>query len=236
MRCRLLLVGMSHTNAIRHALTEAELSCCAVVNVNMRPEAFAADGQSFDMRAFPDWRPDVVVLSISGNTHNILGLFNHPRPFAIGHPVRGRVPADPDLAFIPQDVARAFLTQKIMQRFAPFAALHSHYAGVPFVHLSAPAPVGDEDHIRANPGSFAEVLHMGISPPDLRMALFDLQTDIFAERAAQHGAAFLLPPREALTDTGFLGPGYVADDPTHGNAAYGRLVLNQIDALMEEMA
>ena len=236
MRYRLLLVGMSHTNAIRDALTQAELPCCAVLNVNAQPALMSEKTQSFDMTAFPDWRPDVVVLSMSGNTHNVIGLFNHPRPFAIGHPVHGRVPADPDRAFIPQDAARAFLAQKIAQRFAPFADLHAHYKGVTFVHLSAPPPVGDEDHIRANPGSFAEMLPMGISPPDLRMALFDLQTDIYAERAAQHGAAFLLPPRAALTDTGFLGPGYVADDPTHGNAAYGRLVLNQIDSLMEKIA
>ena len=47
-------------------------------------------------------------------------------------------------------------------------------------------------------------------------------------RAGESGAIYLDAPAKAVDGNGFLRDEFCNADPTHGNARYGRLVLDQI--------
>lgn len=236
MRYRLLLIGMSHANAVRMALTPSEQASVDFLSFQLIPDLVCAQTGVVNFDLFPQARPDVVALSIGGNSHNVLGMFNHPRPFAIGDPEHGRIPADPARAFIPLDAVHAMFVENMAVLFGHADQIHARYPGVPFVYLSAPPPIKDEAHIRAHPGVFVEKLDLGFSPPALRRALYAAQGHAYARQATRHEATLMPAPTQALTSDGFLDLAFAAKDPTHGNAAYGRLVLEQIETFMEAAA
>lgn len=95
-------------------------------------------------------------------------------------------------------------------------------------------PIGDQADQRAAQNTLmAHFVNADIAPPPLRMKIFDVQTDVYTRCAAAFGAVFLEPPAAALTQDGFLDMAFWATaDPTHGNAAYGRLVIDQIKAVI----
>lgn len=73
-----------------------------------------------------------------------------------------------------------------------------------------------------------QFLAFDAAPADLRLRIWGVQQDLCREQAALLGADFLEPPANALDAQGFLGTDFWTDDPTHGNLAYGRTVLDQI--------
>lgn len=64
------------------------------------------------------------------------------------------------------------------------------------------------------------------APPELRVRIHAVQTDLAREEARRLGADFLDPPQAALSSDGLLADGFWDEDPTHGNARFGRLVLD----------
>jgi hypothetical protein len=67
--------------------------------------------------------------------------------------------------------------------------------------------------------------------PELRRAVYGVQVENTARLARSLGADVIAAPPGAVTADGFLAPAFCAHgDPTHGNTAYGRLVLDQITA------
>lgn len=233
MSIRILLVGMSHSNAIYNGFSPAARESVEFRNFQITPELVCAETRRLNADMFPSTTPDVVILSMGGSVHIVLGLLNHPQPFAIGDPLVGRIPSDPARSFIPLDAMREVFASALSVVFAQADQIHAMYPGVPSIYVQAPPPISDEAHIRTYAKSFEEKLHLGVSPPDLRMALYALQCRAYAQQAAKHMAGILQAPIAALTPEGFLDPDFAAKDPVHGNAAYGRLVVDQISALME---
>lgn len=232
----LLFAGMSHVNATRLALVKAEREHVTYVNFQQSPELIDKATGKVDFSRFPATKPDIVLLSMAGNAHNIVGMFDHPQPYAMGHPTKGRVPVEADRAFIPLDVVDALFDHILTSVFEKADQIHTHYPDLPFIYVSAPPPNGDEAHIRTYPNAFAEKLNLPFSPPELRLALYEVQCRAYQRQAARHGARFLPAPSAACTPEGFLDLAFAANDPTHGNAAYGRLVLDQISSLLEQAA
>ena len=81
---------------------------------------------------------------------------------------------------------------------------------------------------------FAEKYARGFDllSPLLRLKIYRIQCEFYARSAKTYGAVFFEPPAEALSPEGFLDPAFREIDPTHGNAAYGRLVIDQIKAVI----
>jgi hypothetical protein len=221
---RILIVGMSHVEALRAAMTGAEAAISRIVNFSREPAPFGI--QRMRERLIGRFRggspgPELMCLSIHGNYHNIIGLTNHPQRFVIGGAdLPGqRVPEDMMLEHIRREHAPHLgLARKLAGRFRPRR----------LVILAPPPPIGDAEHITSQPGTFREMLANGVAPPETRVKLYDLQCRIHAEHAAALGAEFLPAPPEARKADGFLAPAYHGRDPTHGNAAYGRLVLDRL--------
>lgn len=222
-----LLVGQSHINAIRKAVSADEANWFKVVNINQDPiHKTGPDELEMKRRRFADI--GVLCLSIGGNFHNVLGMLNHPQPFwLVTGPENGQ--------FVPLDMLRR--KAEIAQNEAALIALSvcNLMPSAKRIVISPPPPMANTDHIAKYPGFFADKIHLGFSPEAHLREIYRVQIALLARTAAEIGAIYLDSPLEAADDNGFLRDEFCNADPTHGNARYGRLVLEQILAVTGDL-
>ena len=72
------------------------------------------------------------------------------------------------------------------------------------------------------------MLHLGPGPKELKLQLYNIQSKVLEELATEVNATFIGTTADVLDDEGFLAPDFYNDDPTHGNSAYGAIVLERI--------
>lgn len=227
---KILIVGQSHTEAVTAALRTRKEDV-TVVNLNARDrqvsllEKLRTGGYVPDPSSF-----GLVVSMIGGNYHNTFGLIENPIKFEFTqpgeqdfHPTEGR-------QLITYGLIHHFFSDSMRRGFLRNIKALSELAPRPILHVSAPPPIQDGDHIMNNPGSyFADKRHLGVTPSSLRLKLYTLHEKILSEFCSEEGIRFLPPPPDAVTPEGFLEPRFWRrNDPTHANALYGGLVLDQI--------
>lgn len=231
---RILLIGHSHVNCVQVAArAQAPTPWLKVVNLrrleNSEPIAEAV------LNTCGTFEPDFVCLCLGGNFHNVVGLLEHPQPFNFGSPMLQDAPSEDQARhLVPRALMRALFLQKAHPELMDI--LFGCFSRAKRLVMNAPPPVADFAHIKNNPGVFAERIDQGPAPAELRLKLFDLQTEVFAELACDHGATFVTAPSHAKTANGFLSQRYANDDPTHGNAAYGAEMLNLLQTPLEVAA
>lgn len=225
----ILVLGMSHVEAIEAALKEKDAQRIKVVNLNDETEVFDKRKNLVSFDLLPTRAVQHVFLTIRGNYHNIFGLLEHPNKICVGDAARGRIPDEESRWFITEIMVREHF-QGILETasFSLIRALAAHYPNASMHYLSSPPPCGDENHIRTFPGVFRPRLSQGVSPMDLRRKLYDIQTDLFRQACTAIGVDFIDTPDNAVDAQGAMKREFWNRDPTHGNAAYGRLVLNQV--------
>ena len=235
---KILILGTSHVEAIAAARTPDEVQHIHTANLSNAAAPFDRKGTRFRGVAGTWTDPDLVLLTVAGNFHNVFCLLENSARFRLGDPVLGTVPeATPDRPFVPRDLLRAHFDQRLDKVWAMQRAIHVHFPAARFAHLSAPPPVVALPELteaeRAEGGQkvMLRLLAFDSALAPLRLAIWGLQQDLCREQAAALGAEFVDPPAAALDAGGYLAADHWTDDPTHGNAAYGRLVLDQIAAL-----
>jgi hypothetical protein len=138
---------------------------------------------------------------------------------------------------IPRDMLRALFEERLADDDRYEGIVRDRFPRARLVHLCAPPPVRALRPPRPGAALSLErrrqlaLMAVGGAPADLRLAVWEVQREVLAAAAARRGAAVLDPPPAALTPEGLLADAYWDDDPTHANAAYGRLVLDRILAL-----
>jgi hypothetical protein len=223
MASKILIVGMSHVAAIRAALSTEQRAQINVVFLKADEKIIGPDGRI----ARPDFgTPSIICLCLAGNVHNIVGLFENPVPLAIANNKGHVVPEDSARFLVPKEMMRSWFSQTHEKVFQLAAAFADTFPNSRMMHLCPPPPIGNTEPILANPGVFADKAHLGIAPRALRMALYELQVWVYRDIAERLSAQFILAPKEACDDDGFLLSEYAVGDPTHANAAYGQLVLS----------
>lgn len=236
-----LILGMSHIRALSDALSDAradsETGSVQALNLRDHPKAFDRKGSRFLGAADMVEAPDLVCLTLAGNFHNIFCLMENAAKFRLGDPLLGTVPeAAADRPFVPRDLLRAHFDQRLDPVWTMQRAVHARFPAARFAHLSAPPPVialpalSEADLAEGGKKTMFQFLAFDAAPAALRLRIWGLQQELCREQAAMIGADFIEPPAAALDGAGFLAAGFWTDDPTHGNAAYGRLVLDQIAA------
>ena len=226
-----LVLGMSHVQAIDRALTAAERQVISVIDLNAAPDLFNKTANRINLGLLPVAGVTHVFLSIRGNDHNILGLIESPLPVRIGDGPMGSIPADPGRHFIPEDMMRSLMRARLEdQSFGLMQDLARHFSAATICQLASPPPCGDAAHIAKFPGIFRSLLHQGVSPMPLRRKIYDLHTELYQAACQKLGIGFIRPPQVAVAPDGAMKAEYWNSDPTHGNAAYGRLVIDQIVA------
>lgn len=177
---------------------------------------------------------DTVVSCIGGNVHSLFGLTNAPNPFDFVIPEHADLTMLPNAEVVPYAAIRKQLETRMLPHI-DLMLLLSQITEKRILHLSPPPPIESEAHIRANPSKFAErIQELGVAPPILRWKFWRASIAILETVCQKKGIEFLPVPRAAVTSTGFLAPEFWHEDPVHGNARFGALVLDYVDQHLSE--
>jgi hypothetical protein len=247
-RTNLLVVGQSHVAAIRAAAkthreafpAEPRTRVIHTLEETHAPEfETVADDEHSAARFGPKLRAAIedqiarhaprVASVVGGNVHNALALMRHPRPFDFLLSGEDGPPPDAAAELIPEALVRATLVQKLQPDFARLRALHE-IAG-PFIHAESPPPIRDDTFIAARAEAWfreragGEVAVAGVG---LRWRMWRLTSRLLRETVEGLGGQFLPVPAVVRDDKGFLRLEFAAD-PTHGNEAYGELLIRAVE-------
>lgn len=171
--------------------------------------------------------PKALFLSLMGNEYNSIGMLKHPEPFDFHWPEKG-LSADPNLHIIPFDLMKAQMRSLADVNCLLFWRFFASVYDGPMYMVSPPPPIADEAHILSYPGAFADrVAEFGLSKPEFRLKLWMLYCEVLREAVANTATRFVELPA-AIFDVGYLKSTYWKEDPTHGNEAYGVLVLQEM--------
>lgn len=232
----LLIVGHSHIECLRSAfMARSERGDVTFVNIRSIQKS-AETGQSIIslLKAeISGFNPDAVCLCIGGNTHNLIGLLENPVPFSVGEEISGSVPApDKNRVFIPHALMRDYFDININKNL--ISNIYGLFPNAVKMYLNPPPPIPDFEHIKQYPGVFKDKISYGASPKELRIELYNIQSNALRSVAKQERAIFVEVESSVINDEGFLLPAYFNQDATHGNTAYGDIMLNQIINLAEK--
>lgn len=245
----LLVIGQSHVAAIRAAAkthreafpeqprtrvihTLEDVHAPEFVNIDNGGYSRATFGPAL-RAAIEDQiaRHDPIIASVvGGNVHNVLALVRHPRPFDFMLKEGGGPPPDEGSELIPESLVRAALAARLAPDFARLRALRE-IAG-PFVHIESPPPVRDETFIATHAEKAFRDHAQGeivVAGRGVRWRMWRLSAHLQREAVEAVGNRYLPAPEEAFDADGFLRIEYAAD-PTHGNEAYGALLIRAIEA------
>lgn len=168
---------------------------------------------------------------ISGIMHVQLGLrrLDDPAeaPFDFVLPESPGAALDADAALIPFDAIREVVRQQFKSRLKMLGRLAAIAPGR-VVQFAPPPPVSD----RWLEPLLDKSSVKAVALPNrwVRWKLWRLTADIFRQHALAAGARFVDSPPESMDPNGFLRDDLVRN-ATHGNTAYGALLLRQIRTL-----
>ncbi|HEX2873516.1 MAG TPA: hypothetical protein VHP33_19795 [Polyangiaceae bacterium] len=237
---KVLVVGDSHTQALAKAhgaRAGRQLKSDDVlfeINWLAKPDNSRGDLPFADAldRAASLGPDDVLVISVAGALHNGIGLLRHEKPFDFfTRDDETMTPAE-GCVVVPENAL--WDTFKIMAEPNKKITGLRAKARCPAYHLATPPPKEDNDFIMARVTRYRDrlVAEAGVNAAATRLKLWKLEMRVLAHLCDQWSIRLLLPPAEAQTAEGFLKPEYWANDATHANAAYGELVLRQLEAVV----
>lgn len=242
---RIMLFGDSHSYAVQRAIERRELKGRSIPLAAHRLLK-VKNGKEMGDTSFEDFLAmigkltsgDVVLSAIGGNQHAVYSTIQHPIPFDFIEPGSNE-PIEHDAAVVPYRALEDHFARGIRNRDGMSLKALRNATSARVVHLLAPPPKRDNEHIlRHHEGRFAEenIAGHGVSAPELRRKFWSLQRRVLEEICREQGIEILGPPADALDEGGFLAPDYYASDATHANAAYGELVLAQVETVFAEEA
>lgn len=236
---RILVFGDSHTHAIKKALKSRLYVRDERIEIEAYRYSSIKNGKEIGDLSLDKVidqvselkKHDLVVSTIGGNQHQALSLVQHPIPFDICMPNATDTSIMATQSIIPYvqmwDVFERGLIAKDGTRLRQLREA----ANCTVVHLSPPPPKEDAAHIlKRHESDFAKagILIKGVSNAALRLKMWQLQIDVLKKLTKEWDIQLLPPPAQALDAQGFLATDYYADDATHGNAAYGALLIEQV--------
>jgi hypothetical protein len=172
--------------------------------------------------------PEAVVLScIGGNAHNVLAIIAHDPPFDFVCAEAADLPLDPQATILSEAAVRDTLKRRAGKHMALFHEVAAAVRGRMF-HSESPPPSPASDRFLSG---IARLTDRPPAPPALRYKRWRLHSAIVREACDATGVIFIPYPPQSVDDAGMLLTKYYLNQ-THANAAYGRLVWRQLEALL----
>lgn len=223
-----LIVGQSHVEAVVCAIKG--VGGFEIVNLNAVDRSTSISEKIKIGGYIPEPQANLLVASmIGGNFYNTFGLIENSIPFEFAEPGEADFRPDHRRQLITYELLYHYFSGAMRGGFLRSIVDLRDYYGNPFLHIISPPPIGNDRHIAENPGGyFGDKIHLGVAPANLRGKLYRLHTRVVVEFCRENGIPTLPPPPEAVTENGFLARPFWKNDPTHANADYGRLVLEQL--------
>jgi hypothetical protein len=173
-------------------------------------------------------RGGVVFSFIGGGRHQSSVLRRHPQPFDLVLPEAPDLPIDPEAEIVPFGAMRAMLEMSLTRDLSRLEDVVEIATGQVY-HFETPPPMEDEWVKDQRPTKWAS--HWKLSSTKYLMyKLWRLNSQIIRAHAERLGVVFVERPQGAVNEEGLLRAEFV-ENLTHGNAKYGALVLEQMEAL-----
>jgi hypothetical protein len=238
----MIVVGHSHIVCVAQAATEvgAPLHVINIKSIPRRELTAGADlSPQFLEKLQGLLRQDGSghLFSLMGGTvHTALGLLRHEQPFDFVLPSRPDIPLVDGCELIPYGALRDAMRRKLRFDLSIVERM-KRQLGCEVVHFDAPPPALDPEFIRATiwKGLTERLRNAGIGPATVRLKLWLLQSEIVQKACEEMGVEFVPAPAIAVDDDGFLSPAY-RQDASHGNIAFGRLLLKGMQRYVEGVA
>lgn len=245
-RAACVIAGHSHTWALGFPKVHPE-GCYGVVP---HPDDERFVGLKAPGRPDPQYWNELVKLSNAhpialswfGNQHFRDFTFATTPPFDFAVASRPDLPVDDTVVLVPELVVREFYAPSLTELPRLLAEMRAT-RGPGVVVLEAPPPRENPERVRwqlFDRPYFAElaaalgsdITTIPLAPALLHLKLWQVIQDMVRTLAEAHGVTFLPCPPDAMTSTGFLREDLGSDDFTHGNRAYGAMVLRDLAALL----
>ncbi|MCF6305116.1 MAG: hypothetical protein L3J33_07085 [Rhodobacteraceae bacterium] len=237
---RIVILGHSHVNALRGGAQLVDginggaftLEFLQIHTIQKSPTLSGAPPYVMDPHLDSVIRDsllacDALLLLAYGKEHNNLGLINHPRKFDFFLSEDSSLFVDDARELIPEEFVKSqlrFQTAKLasildkIRKMAP--------ESLPVFQLECPTPIPSEAHIIKYAGPYKERIdELGVAPSHLRYKLWRLFCQLAKEYCAASDIEYVPIPEHALDENGFMSEEYWQVDPTHGNAIFGKAVL-----------
>lgn len=221
----ILVIGNSHTTAIKLAVNKMNIDYIEVVNTTDKKMDISERVKVITPEMVARFAPEFVFCTFGGSEHSVFGLIESPVKFDFSTPMMPTVEAGrwP----IPYGAVRATLERAVARARSNMVVLKDALS-CPIQHLCSPAPFRDIADDAVLPGVFMERLQFGISPKSIRKKLHEVHSAVLLDICQALGIGFIDVPQKSVDEDGFLLPDLCTRDPTHGNAEYGKLVVQQI--------
>jgi hypothetical protein len=238
-RPRILLFGDSHSNAIQRAIEkrQGKGTPSPIVAYRLLKEK---NGRSIGDMRFEDFldkaaklgREDVVLSMIGGNQHAVFSTVQHPQPFDFFAP--GQAASAGELAgeIVPYRALEHAFVNGLERGDAQSLTALRKATVARVVHIIPPPPKHDNAHIQQyHESHFANdgLASRGVSPPELRLKFWNLQTRVLESLCSALGIEVMMPPARTVDENGFLRREYYAQDATHANWRYGERLLREVE-------
>lgn len=224
------LPGDGRDVALRAHLIIPGVDCRAVVQtVDGRPTVAAAPAF---IEIVTSLDPQGLLVSfLGGNEHSVLSLLNPAVPFDFVWPAGHEAPLLAGHQPVSLAVVEAQLLAAIQQTLAQLTMIRARHPGLRIVHVAPPPPQANEARMRDTPEVFGDLIaRHGLMPLSIRLKYYGLYVELFRRHLAPLGIECLGPPPDSLDEHGALRDGLTLGC-THGNEAYGALVLKQLRQL-----
>ena len=230
-----MLIGNSHASVIKLAADAASFPL-RVIAFAVGPKPHVNSEVPAELSAF---HPTIaaaisqgdVFSAIGRSMHERLFLMQHPRKFDFVLPDHVELPMQADAEIVPWGAVHKTCANALELDLKIIALAHQVTTGL-FVHVMVQPPLEDDALALAmTPFTRAQVPVFEVSKASLRLKIYRVCCSITQEWCAERGIPILLPPAEAINERGFLKPQF-ALNTTHGDRAYGSLVLNQMRQML----
>ena len=176
--------------------------------------------------------PEAVLVSfLGGNEHSVLSLLNPAVPFDFVWPAGSEAPLLPGHQPVSAAFVEAQLLGALQQTLAQLTMIRARHPGLRLVHVAPPPPQANEARMRDTPEVFGDLIaRHGLMPLSIRLKYYGLYLDLLRRHLAPLRVELLGPPPASLDGQGALQDALTLGC-THGNEAYGALVLQQLREL-----
>jgi hypothetical protein len=221
---RSLYIGDSHAHAILRALKispQMELNAIDVRFVDPdKPKSKHIPTNLY--RKFP---AKSVFFSLGGMEHNLIGLIESKEKFDFMEGQDDEV--DSTRQIVPHEVIRSAMLWRLESSFVRSEQILQQFSGS-LTYVAPPPPFREVDQSLKLPTAFEPELENGLVPGRIRLKLYRMRNLLAEQHWRSKGVGLLPVPAEAMDSEGFLLRSFWDRDPTHANAAYGALVVDQM--------
>ena len=248
-----IIIGDSHTSALKKAISSEifvpEIETHIIPTRQVKYESLLANERPLeinkqlkeDISSLIQKKPKPhIFVFLSGNNHASMSICPSPDPtqhFDFILPKYKYLGNIPDVAIVPYNQIKEFFKRRMLKNnIKPLIALRKEFPNIPMYSIISPPTIPSAEHIQKYMGRFKDrIENYGISPASFRLKFWLLQVEVLQEICQKHNIQFIPNPDNTQDNEGFLLEKFWSNDPTHANALYGKLVLEQIKSITGEV-